>query len=130
MAWACVLAVLIVTVLLDAVTAAGGRRDEGSSMEIKIKFALYLGALLAGGVALDTPTKSRGPAPPHRPRKRRGVKSIFNEYGEYYCGRAYRMDTPSFWKLHSLLEGKMTDSTKKGNANSERVPRMALSVHP
>ena len=111
--WACVLAVLIVTLLLDVVMA---NENERKYAEGKMKMILHLGALLGGGVLADTDGATRRasrPAPPHRPRKRRGIKSIFNEYGEYYCRRAYRMDQPSFWKLHAILEPVMNKRTKK-----------------
>jgi hypothetical protein len=53
--------------------------------------------------------------PRDKPRKRvrRGVQSIFEEYGPYYVRRAYRMTEVAFWKLHEFLKPHMGSIRKK-----------------
>ena len=49
----------------------------------------------------------------NRPRERRTVRSIFDEYGPIYTRRAYRMDESAFWKLHDLLKAELNKAKRK-----------------
>ena len=128
--WAWPLAVLLTLLLLDLVVADD---EEAGTLELKLKLILYFGALLGGGIATNafTPAKpKKAPPPPHRPRKRRGVHSIFNEYGALYCRRAYRMDTTTFWKLHALLEPKLSNKTKKRKRKQKKGAKNGVISTP
>ena len=49
------------------------------------------------------------------PRTSKMVSDIFRELGPYYRKRAYRMDTNSFWMLHSMLHKYINPNKKKRN---------------
>ena len=68
---------------------------------------------------------------PNIPRVRRTIRSIFDEYGEYYLRRAYRMDEPTFWKLHSLIEQDLVGPIRTqpgGTPNGAIATELKLSV--
>ena len=48
----------------------------------------------------------------HNGRERRYINSIFKELGPHYVRRAYRMESPSFWKLLAILDPYLDAQTK------------------
>ena len=64
-------------------------------------------------------------------RTRRTVRSIFDEYGEYYMRRAYRMDERAFWTLHSMIEEHLQTSVRSaagGTPNGIIRSELKLSI--
>ena len=64
------------------------------------------------------------------------MSSIFYELGPYYVRRAYRMDSASFWKLHSLLKpylkgdpSRLRSGSKKKHRNGAKNGLVSTATH-
>lgn len=57
---------------------------------------------------------------PAKARKRRSVRSIFDELGPMYTARAYRMDEADFWHLHKMLHTNLGYSVKPKRTSTKK----------